>query len=108
MELLVGVTVQSMRVSLNVIILKDSVTMYGWMEDSTRVHGGTTRCMVEGYSYGRMVVDMKESTRTIRNRVMVSLYGQMVVHTRAHGKMESRMVREHTGIRKGWRSRVHG
>ena len=97
-----------MKVNSIKIKLKVSVIIDGLMARSMRVHGRTTRCMVEEYSHGPMEEDMKDSTSMIKNQDMGSIDGAMVVFTRENGKTASKTVLDHSEIAKEKRGRACG
>ena len=58
-------------------ILKVKEYIIGKMEEYIKVNGSTTKCKVEEFSTGQMVVNMKEIMWMIRKKDMVSFTGQM-------------------------------
>jgi len=60
---------------------------------ATMVNGRTERCMDREFINGKMGVDTKVNTRTIRKRASVRICGLMVVSIMETGGMVSNMVR---------------
>lgn len=65
------------------------VSTPGLMADSTMASGKITRWMAQASSLGQTEGNMKESTSTIRRRVMAFSHGLMADSTMVIGKMES-------------------
>mgnify|MGYP006081381489 CR=1 FL=1 len=86
---LTGQMVQPTLEISSIITLREAVNTPGVTEDNTMVNGAITKCTALVSSHGTMAVVMRESTTTIRKKVMESSPGPMVANTTALGKTES-------------------
>jgi hypothetical protein len=78
------------------------------MADNMKVHGEIIKCMAEVFSFGLMVVNMKDNILMIKKKDMANLVGQMVVAIKVNGKTGNKMVKELIEINKVYRKMEHG
>lgn len=69
------------------VVSRDLVSAYGWMEKSTRGNGKITKNMGLVFLPGLMEDLMKETIETIKNMVMGPMFGQMEGNILDNGRM---------------------
>ena len=70
--------------------------IHGLMEELTKENGSSIICMAMEYTNGKMVEDMKATTKKIRNMVSAFIPGPTDADMRVAGKMANSMEKEST------------
>jgi hypothetical protein len=102
-----GPMVQPTMDSSQTTIFKEKVCIFGLMDESMKVNGKITKCMVKVYYNGLMAKSTKVTFRTTIDKDTVYLPGPMVTNTMVNGWMANSTAKEPSYIR-GRPSKVNG